>query len=119
MKREVNVHGHVFGLTAAPHVSGGWRATVTSHAETSHADGGGTPGAPRPQPDPEVPSSPVPIGEAGWSGHGGTADAALNALQRQIHAAIREAAAAEKKALLDEANPRRETREPHLRPPAR
>ena len=105
MQREVNVHGHVFGLTAAPHVAGGWRATVTSHAE-----GGGTPEAPRPQPDPQGPSSPVPIGEAGWSGHGGTADAALNALQRQIYAAIREAAAAENRARLDE---------PHLRPPAR
>ena len=114
MKREVNVHGHVFGLTAAPHVSGGWRATVTSHAE-----GGGTPGAPRPQPDPEGPSSPVGTVEAGWSGHGGTADAALNALQRQIYAATREAAAAENRARLDEANRRREAREPHPRPPAR
>ena len=101
MQREVNAHGHVFGLTAAPHVAGGWRALATSHAAAGDA-----PEVPRPQPGASGGGSPLGILEGGWCGHGGTADAALNALQRRIVVAIRDAAA-EQRALPGEADRRR------------
>ena len=112
MERDINAQGHGFGLLATPRASGGWRATVTSHQEGSHA-----PGVPRPRSGPFDSGSPLGIVEDGWFADGTTADEALDALQHRIGVAIGIATAEEYQADLDEANRRRRERERPVRPP--
>lgn len=112
MERDVDAQGHGFKLSATPLPSGGWRAMAIGHAPSAHA-----PDLPQPRPGSFGVGSPLGVVEDGWSADGATAEGALDALQERVGAAIREAAAAENRAELEEANRRLRERERRIRPP--
>jgi hypothetical protein len=84
-KRVINAQGHVYRLQAGETGAGSWRAYVSS---------GSTKGSAATLLR-AVPGARASIGSAGWSAEGPTAEAALDALEERIRAAVEEATRAD------------------------